>query len=157
MPEIHDGTVIAADTVIKGEMAVENRARILGRFEGTIRSKGQVEVADKGTCKAAVEANTVQVDGSVEGNITANDKVQLNATARMTGDLMASKLVVTEGAAFTGHVTVGPNAMKGRAGQPGGGDHGHAAPAASGDGHQHQHQQHQPQHGGREAIAALKK
>ncbi len=118
MPDNHDGTIIAADTVIKGEMAVENRARILGRFEGTIRSKGAVEVADKGTCKAAVDANTVQIDGTVEGNITAADKVQLSATARMTGDLVAAKLVVTEGAAFTGHVTVGPNALKARPGEP---------------------------------------
>ena len=61
MPDMHDGTIIAADTTIKGEMSVENRARILGRFEGTIRSKGQLEVADKGTCKAAVEANTTRL------------------------------------------------------------------------------------------------
>ena len=116
MPEIQDGwTIIGSDTVIKGEMSVENKARILGRFEGTIKSKGQVEVADKATCKAIVEASIVQIDGAVEGNITATDKVQLNATARMTGDLVAAKLVVTEGAAFTGHITVGPNALKNRA------------------------------------------
>ena len=116
MAETQDGwTVIGSDTVIKGEMAVENRARILGRFEGTIKSKGQVEVADKATRKAIVEASIVQIDGAVEGNITATDKVQLNATARMTGDLVAAKLIVTEGAAFTGHITVGPNALKNRA------------------------------------------
>jgi cytoskeletal protein CcmA (bactofilin family) len=115
MAETQDGwTIIGSDTVIKGEMAVENRARILGRFEGSIKSKGHVEVADKATCKAVIEASIVQVDGAVEGNITATEKVQLNATARMTGDLIAAKLVVTEGAAFTGHITVGPNALKGR-------------------------------------------
>jgi cytoskeletal protein CcmA (bactofilin family) len=114
MADNHDGTIIAADTIIKGDMAVESRARILGRFEGTIRSKGQLEVADKGTCQAAVEANTVQIDGTVEGNVTATDKVQLSASGRMTGDLVAAKLIVTEGAAFTGHVTVGPNAVKAR-------------------------------------------
>ncbi len=120
MADNHDGTIIAADTVIKGEMAVENRARILGRFEGTIRSKGQLEVADKGTCKAAVEANSVQIDGTVEGNVTATDKVLLSASARMTGDVVAAKLVVTEGASFTGHVTVGPSAVKSRTAEPAG-------------------------------------
>ncbi len=116
MAESHNGeTIIGPDAMIKGEMSVENRARILGRFEGTIRSKGQVEVADKATCKAVVEAGTLQVDGTVEGNITASDRVQLNATARVTGDLVAAKLVVTEGASFTGHMSVGPNALKGRA------------------------------------------
>jgi cytoskeletal protein CcmA (bactofilin family) len=119
MAESHNGeTIIGPDAMIKGEMSIENRARILGRFEGTIRSKGQVEVADKATCKAVVEAGTVQVDGTVEGNITATDRVQLNATARVTGDLVAAKLVVTEGASFTGHVNVGPNALKNRAAGP---------------------------------------
>jgi cytoskeletal protein CcmA (bactofilin family) len=119
MTESHNGeTIIGPDATIKGEMSIENRARILGRFEGTIRSKGQVEVADKATCKAVVEAGTVQVDGTVEGNITATERVQLNATARVTGDLVAAKLVVTEGASFTGHVTVGPNALKGRTAGP---------------------------------------
>ncbi len=119
MAESHNGeTIIGADATIKGEMSVEHRARILGRFEGTIRSKGQVEVADKATCKAVVEAGTVQVDGTVEGNITATERVQLNATARVTGDVVAAKLVVTEGASFTGHVSVGPNALKGRGAGP---------------------------------------
>ncbi len=135
MADNHDGTIIAADTIIKGEMAVENRARILGRFEGTIRSKGQLEVADKGTCKAALDANTVQIDGTVEGNVTAADKVQLSASARMTGDLVAAKLVVTEGAALVGHVTVGPNAVKARAAEPAGRlAQAPAGPTSGGDG-----------------------
>ena len=112
------GTVIGADTVIKGEMTVENRARILGRFEGTITAKGQVEVADKAVCKANVEAATIQVDGVVEGNIKATDKASLNGTARVVGDLIASKLVVSEGAAFKGHIHVGPDAVKAGAPQP---------------------------------------
>ena len=115
MAEHEMGTVIGADTVIKGEMTVQNRAKILGRFEGTIQSKGQVEVADKAVCKADVSAATIQVDGQVEGNITAMEKAQLNGTAKIVGDLVASKLVVTEGAAFKGHLHVGPDAIKGQA------------------------------------------
>ena len=131
MAESHNGeTIIGPDAMIKGEMSIESRARILGRFEGTIRSKGQVEVADKATCKAVVEAGTVQVDGTVEGNITATDRVQLNATARVTGDLVAAKLIVTEGASFTGHVSVGPNALKARAAGPAAAEGPRPSPAA---------------------------
>jgi cytoskeletal protein CcmA (bactofilin family) len=114
MSEHDTGTIIGADTVIKGEMTVENRARILGRFEGTIQAKGQVEVAEKAVCKANVETGTISVDGAVEGNITAVNKAQLNGTAKVIGDLVASKLVVTEGAAFKGQVHVGPDAIKGQ-------------------------------------------
>lgn len=112
MADSQEATVIGPDTVIKGEMAVENRAKILGRFEGTIKAKGQIEVANKAQCEADVEAVTVQIDGGMQGNITASDKVQLNATAKMIGDLVTAKLVVAEGAAVRGHFTVGPDAVK---------------------------------------------
>jgi cytoskeletal protein CcmA (bactofilin family) len=118
MAEQDSGTVIGADTVIKGEMTVENRARILGRFEGTITARGMLEVASKAVCKANVETGTIQVDGTVQGNITAKEKAQLNGTAQVVGDLVASKLVVTEGAAFKGQVHVGPDAIKGGPSQP---------------------------------------
>ena len=111
-------TIIGADTTIKGDMTVESRARILGVFEGTIRAKGQIQIADKGRCKASVDAGLIHVDGLVEGNLTAKEKVELNATSRVKGDLVAPKLVVIEGAAFTGHVDVGPDANKGSAGTP---------------------------------------
>ncbi|QNN22611.1 polymer-forming cytoskeletal protein [Planctomycetales bacterium ZRK34] len=106
-------TVIGSDTTIKGDMTVESRARILGKFEGTIRAKGHLEIADAAQCRADVETGTVQIDGTMQGNITASDKAQLNATARVSGDLVAAKLIVAEGAAFTGHVSVGPDAVKG--------------------------------------------
>lgn len=109
-------TVIGSDTSIKGDMVVENRARIYGKFEGTIRSKGEIHLADKARCKAAVEANIVQVDGSLDGDITASEKASLNATARVKGDLVASRLKVAEGAAINGHVSVGPDAVKGKSG-----------------------------------------
>ena len=121
MAEMQDvGTVIGVDTVIKGEMSVENRARILGRFEGTIKAKGQIEVADKAVCQADVQAKIAQIDGSMEGNVTALEKVQLNATARMKGDVIAAKLIVAEGACVDGHFKVGPDAVKKSAvpGQP---------------------------------------
>lgn len=105
-------TIIGPDTHIKGDMTFDSTARILGSFEGRISAKGELQIADSATCKAAVEASKVLVDGSVDGNITAREKVELSAKAKMKGDLVASKLVVAEGASFVGHCTVGPEAAK---------------------------------------------
>jgi cytoskeletal protein CcmA (bactofilin family) len=110
-------TIIGNDTHIKGEMTFEGSARILGTFEGKISAKGELHVADGASCKASVEAGKVTVDGAVEGNVSARERVELTARARMKGDLVAAKLLVAEGAAFVGHVTVGPEA--GKAGTPG--------------------------------------
>lgn len=120
MADNREITVIGADTHIKGEMSFGSTARVLGTFEGTITAKGEIHVADGATCKASIEAATVSVDGVVEGNVTAHDKLMLNAKARMKGDLIAPTLVVAEGAEFVGHVTVGGGSSRnGRAHEAG--------------------------------------
>lgn len=103
-------TVIGPDTQIKGEMTFNSTAKLMGMFEGKITAKGELQVAEGATCKASVDAGKILVDGVVEGNVTATERVQLNAKSRMKGDLVALRLVVAEGAAFTGHVSVGPDA-----------------------------------------------
>ena len=52
----------------------------------------------------------------LQAHIKALDKAHLNGTAKVVGDLVASKLVVSEGAAFKGHLHVGPDAVKAGAG-----------------------------------------
>lgn len=105
-------TVIGADTQIKGDMTFEGSARILGSFEGKIVAKGDLHVAETAVCKAVIEAGRVTVDGSVEGNITARERIELTTKAKMRGDMIASRLLVAEGATFVGHCTVGADASK---------------------------------------------
>lgn len=112
-------TIIGADTKIKGEMSFEATARLLGQFEGKINAKGELQVADSATCRASVEANKVVVDGIVEGNVAARERIELNSKAKMKGDITSARLIVAEGASLVGHVTVGPEA--GKMGGPGGG------------------------------------
>ncbi len=112
MADASHTTVIGPDTKIKGEMTFESTARLLGQFEGKIQAKGELQVADSAQCRASVDAGKVVVDGLVEGNINARERVELTARAKMKGDLVAAKLVVADGATFVGHVTVGPEAGK---------------------------------------------
>ncbi|MFN0132619.1 MAG: polymer-forming cytoskeletal protein [Phycisphaerales bacterium] len=119
MPEPVQTTVIGPDTKIKGEMTFDNTARILGQFEGKIVAKGELQIADTAACRASVDAGKVLVDGLVDGNITARERVELTSRAKMKGDLVAAKLVVAEGASFVGHVSVGPDAKAGLDAKPG--------------------------------------
>ena len=105
-------TIIGADTKIKGEMVFDGTARLLGQFEGTITAKGELQVAEGATCRATVDAGKLMVDGIVEGNVTARDRVELTSKARVKGDVIAAKMVVAEGASFSGHCTVGADAVK---------------------------------------------
>jgi cytoskeletal protein CcmA (bactofilin family) len=103
-------TVIGPDTHIKGEMVFDSTARILGTFEGRIVAKGEVQIGEGAACKASVEGTNVIVDGVVEGDVTARERVQLNTRARVIGDVTATTLVVAEGASFVGHCRVGGEA-----------------------------------------------
>ncbi len=105
-------TVIAADTHIRGEMSFDRTAKLLGKFEGKVTAKGELQVAEGAVCKAEVEAGRVTLDGAIDGNVTAQDRIQLNSKASINGDIKAAKLVVAEGASLYGHCAVGPDAAK---------------------------------------------
>ena len=104
-------TALSAATHIKGEMVFDGNARILGTFEGQITTKGELQVAENATCRATVDAQKVLLEGTIEGNVTVREKMEMSPKARMRGDIVATRLVVMEGAVFTGHVTVGDGAQ----------------------------------------------
>ena len=106
-------TVLGPDASFKGEMSFEKGLRLQGRFEGKINTAGRLHIAKEAKMQADVEAGAIMVEGDVRGNLTANDRIELKQSARYEGDLLATKLIVDEGAVFHGHVTVGPDAVKG--------------------------------------------
>jgi cytoskeletal protein CcmA (bactofilin family) len=105
-------TVIGPDTIIKGEMTFDSAAKILGKFEGKLTAKGELQVGQGANCKATVDAGTIVVDGAIEGNVTARERAKLNASARVIGDITAKTLIVAEGATFTGRCQVGADAVE---------------------------------------------
>lgn len=107
-------TILGPDVTVKGEVSFEKGLRLMGRLEGKINTPGRLHVAKEAKMQAEVEAGAIIVEGDVRGNLNANDRIELKQTARYEGDLRASKLVVDEGAVFSGHVSVGPDAMKNR-------------------------------------------
>ena len=123
-------TVLGPDASFKGEMSFEKGLRLQGKFEGKINTPGRLHIAREAKMAADVECGGIVVEGDVRGNLTSNERIELKSTARYEGDLKAAKLTVDEGAQFNGHVTVGPEAVKGngrpqerpgqQAGRPGG-------------------------------------
>lgn len=115
-----EATVIGTDIHIKGEMSFKKTVRIVGSFEGTITGEGELQVAKGAACQAHVESGSVVVDGILEGNVVAREKVQLNATGVVKGDIVAGSMVMAEGASFFGQCAVGAEAVKKAAASQGG-------------------------------------
>ncbi|MEX0653505.1 MAG: polymer-forming cytoskeletal protein [Phycisphaeraceae bacterium] len=114
-------TIIGADTHIEGKMRFERSAKINGKFEGEVTAQGELKVSEKALCKANVDAGSLSVDGVVEGNVSCKDRIQLNASGQIKGDIVASKMVMAEGSSIYGQVAIGPDAQKQSGGGGGGG------------------------------------
>lgn len=113
-------TIIGADSYFKGEMSFERVAKIIGRFDGKISGKGELQVAQSATCKADIDSAVANIDGTIEGNITAKDAVKLTSNGKVKGDITATKMTMAEGASFYGMCAVGADAAKGSSGNSGG-------------------------------------
>ncbi len=109
--EKNDVTVIGVGATFKGELTLVGPAQILGAVQGQINSQSQVQIGQSAQCSAAVQAPVIVVDGTVSGDLIATEKLQLTAQAVVKGDIAAAALIVAEGAAFHGHVSVGPEAV----------------------------------------------
>jgi cytoskeletal protein CcmA (bactofilin family) len=107
-------TTIGPDATFKGELSFEKGLRLHGRLEGKINTTGRLHVAKEAKMYADVDAGAIVIEGEVRGTLVAGDRIELKQSARYEGDLTASKLVVDEGAIFSGHVTVGPDSAKPR-------------------------------------------
>lgn len=118
MPEIHGDspTILGADASFKGELTFEKGVRIEGNFEGQIRSKGSLTIAEGAKVIAGVEAGSVRLEGECKGNLYASEKLQLMSTAKMEGDIRATRLEIADGAIFIGNVSVGSAASGGGSG-----------------------------------------
>ena len=102
-------TTIGPDAVFKGELRFDKGLRLLGKLEGEINSEGNLLIGEGAKLIGDAKVGTIRLDGEVKGNLSANSKVQLSATARLEGDLQTARLEVAEGAVLVGRCSIGVN------------------------------------------------
>lgn len=98
------GSLIGPSIVIKGELTAAEDLLIMGRVEGVIDHDQTLTVHADGVVRGEVKAKNILVEGSVEGNLYATERVRIEPTGRMTGDVFAPRVGVLEGATFKGAV-----------------------------------------------------
>lgn len=100
-------TVIAHDTVWKGEIQSQGTVHIHGRFEGTLTVRDDVYVAEEADVDATISATNVVIAGLSKGTIRCNARFEVLPTGRVAGDIQAPTLVVHEGATVSGQLKMG--------------------------------------------------
>jgi cytoskeletal protein CcmA (bactofilin family) len=98
-------TEIGASIVIRGELTTHEDIVISGRVEGSIHSEGQVVTVRQGAqVKADTLAREIVVAGHVVGSLSARDRISLQATADVEGELSSAAVIMADGAVLHGSV-----------------------------------------------------
>lgn len=95
------GSSLSRGTTISGQLHFEGSVRIDGNLDGEIDGE-EITIGESGVVTAQICAESIVVCGKVEGDITATDRIEIRATAKVTGNLTAPRLIIQEGAIFQG-------------------------------------------------------
>src|SRR6476660_2372033 len=96
---------IGKSVVIKGELNGSEDLTIEGQVEGTIQLRDHIlTIGANGKIKAQIFATAVIVLGSVTGNVTASEKVDIRDAGSVDGDIISPRVAIAEGAHFRGSV-----------------------------------------------------
>jgi cytoskeletal protein CcmA (bactofilin family) len=106
-PASSEQATIGKSLVIKGEVTGSESLYIDGRVEGSINLPGnRVTVGRNGVVAANITAREVVVQGKVRGNMTASDRVDIRNDGSLTGDVVAQRISIEDGAYFKGGIDI---------------------------------------------------
>lgn len=97
-------TAIGPTIVIKGKLKSDEDLIVRGRIEAEISSTKALFIENSGIIKANVSVKSARISGVVVGNITAEERIEIAPDGRVVGDLMAPRIIISDGAAFRGRI-----------------------------------------------------
>ena len=106
IPEPADQTVIARPSKIEGRISGSGEIIVNGLVSGIIDASGTVKVAEQGQVEAAVHGKIVSIAGAVTGDITADERIELETSAQVDGNITAPRILIKDGANFRGQVNM---------------------------------------------------
>ncbi len=96
---------IGKSIVFKGELSGNEDLVIEGTVEGRIQlSNNQVTIGAEGKITAEIDAKSIVVVGKTAGNLSASERVEVQSTGVVTGDIRSPKLLIQEGAVVNGAI-----------------------------------------------------
>ena len=99
-------TILSSDINFSGTLNFEKPFLIRGRLSGDIIARGLLVVDEEAVVEANINASRVVVRGSVKGNVTASEKVEVTITGKLTGNVTAPEIFMETGCVFNGRCTM---------------------------------------------------
>ena len=95
---------IGAGISVNGRLTGDEEVTVVGRVEGTVALDSHLMVAEDGTVVAEIDADSVTIEGTLDGDVVAQDTVRLMPGCNVTGNIRAPRINIEEGAMFKGNI-----------------------------------------------------
>ncbi|RDS82187.1 polymer-forming cytoskeletal protein [Dyella monticola] len=102
-----DTSLIAQGTIIRGDVRFTGTLHLDGRIEGTVLGEGSNAVftlSEQGQVQGEVRVPHAMINGQVNGDIYASERLELAAQARVIGDVRYNSLEMAAGAQVNGRM-----------------------------------------------------
>lgn len=96
-------TIVGSDTVVEGTIITKSSVRIDGTLIGGVSAEGVVILSKNGRIKGNIMAENIVVAGVVEGNMQIREKVNVEPTGEIYGDITTKSLLIDEESVFQGN------------------------------------------------------
>ena len=102
-----DQATIGKSLVVKGEVTGSESLYVDGKVDGSINLPGnRVTVGRNGQVTANITAREIVVLGKVRGNVNASDRVDIRSEGSLSGDVVAQRISIEDGAFFKGGIDI---------------------------------------------------
>jgi cytoskeletal protein CcmA (bactofilin family) len=105
---------------IIGDCETEGAVRVEGAVEGNIKAQKAVVVGQAGTVEGDIVTQDAVISGTVKGTIRAESRLEVQATSRITGEVIAHRIQLEEGAVLNGTIQMGKSDGEKGPSSPGG-------------------------------------
>lgn len=95
------------DSLLKGKMTSEGIFRLDGKVEGEIYHSGTLIIGETAVIKGKVEATTLILNGILEGEVTAKERMEIHASGKLYGTIFTPIFVIEDGGIFEGNCKMG--------------------------------------------------
>ncbi len=103
---------LGKNVTVKGQIFAREDLTIDGEVEGTVEcQEHRLTIGPNARVQAGLKAREIIIQGSIQGNVDATDKIDIKKEAKLVGDIKTSRIVIEDGAYFKGSIDISKAAV----------------------------------------------
>jgi cytoskeletal protein CcmA (bactofilin family) len=109
---------LGKNVTVKGQIFAREDLTIDGEVEGTVEChEHRLTIGPNARVQAGLKAREIIIQGSIQGNVDATDKIDIKKEAKLVGDIKTSRIVIEDGAYFKGSIDISKPQVRAQAQQ----------------------------------------